>query len=285
MDTDNIAGMIFDYTSGYPFLVSRICQLLDEEINPTYAWTGQGVLEAVKIILQEKNTLFDSLMGKLSAYPELEKTIYTILFSGEKMVYNTDNEYIDIATMYGFIKNNNGIIAIANRIFESRLYNYFLSTSEAQNSKIFRVASNNKTQFINDNRLNMDLVMQKFVEYFDDIYGDNVETFDEDEGRRRFLLYLRPIINGVGNYYIEAETRNARRMDIVVDYSGERFIIELKIWRGNAYNERGEEQLADYIDYFKLKKGYMLSYNFNKSKEVGIKELKVGDRLIVEAVV
>jgi hypothetical protein len=29
----------------------------------------------------------------------------------------------------------------------------------------------------------------------------------------------------------------------------------------------------------------MLSYNFNKSKEVGIKELKVGDRLIVEAVV
>jgi hypothetical protein len=29
----------------------------------------------------------------------------------------------------------------------------------------------------------------------------------------------------------------------------------------------------------------MLSYNFNKTKEIGIKELKVGDRLIVEAVV
>jgi hypothetical protein len=201
------------------------------------------------------------------------------------MVYNTDNEYIDIATMYGFIKNNNGSIAIANRIFESRLYNYFLSTSEAQNSKIFRTASNNKNQFINNNHINMDLVMKKFVEYFDEIYGDNIETFDEDEGRRRFLLYLRPIINGTGNYYIEAETRNSRRMDVVVDYSGERFIIELKIWRGNAYNERGEEQLADYLDYFKLKKGYMLSYNFNKTKEIGIKELKVGDRLIVEAVV
>jgi hypothetical protein len=277
--------MIYDYTSGYPFLVSRICQLLDEEINPTYAWTRKGVLEAVKIMLQEKNTLFDSLMGKLSAYPELEKTIYTILFSGEKMVYNTDNEYIDIAAMYGFIKNNNGSIEVANRIFESRLYNYFLSTSEAQNSKIFRVASNNKNQFINNNQLDMDLVMKKFVEYFDEIYGDNVETFDEDEGRRRFLLFLRPIINGVGNYYIEAQTRNSRRMDIVVDYSGERFIIELKIWRGNAYNERGEEQIADYLDYFKLKKGYMLSYNFNKKKETGIKELKIGDRLIIEAVV
>ena len=34
------------------------------------------------------------------------------------------------------------------------------------------------------------------------------------------------------------------RMDVVIDYKGEQFIIELKIWRGNAYHERGEEQLA-----------------------------------------
>jgi hypothetical protein len=29
----------------------------------------------------------------------------------------------------------------------------------------------------------------------------------------------------------------------------------------------------------------MLSYNFNKTKKIGIEELKIGDRLIVEAVV
>jgi hypothetical protein len=98
-------------------------------------------------------------------------------------------------------------------------------------------------------------------------------------------LYLRPIINGTGNYYIEAETRNARRMDVVIDYMGEQFIVELKIWRGNAYNERGEEQLADYLDYFHLKKGYLLSYNFNKNKTIGVHELKVGDKTLVEAVV
>jgi uncharacterized protein YxeA len=131
----------------------------------------------------------------------------------------------------------------------------------------------------------MDRVLQKFVEHFDSIYGDSDAEFDEEEGRRRFLLYLRPIINGTGNYYIEAETRNARRMDVVIDYMGEQFIVELKIWRGNAYNERGEEQLADYLDYFHLKKGYLLSYNFNKNKTVGLHELKVGDKTLVEAVV
>lgn len=52
---------------------------------------------------------------------------------------------------------------------------------------------------------------------------------------------MKPIINGVGNSYVEAETRSRERMDLVIDYRGEQFIIELKIWRGNAYNERGKD--------------------------------------------
>lgn len=70
-----------------------------------------------------------------------------------------------------------------------------------------------------------------------------------------------------------------------MDYLGEQFIVELKIWHGNEYNERGEEQLADYLEYYHLSKGYMLSFNFNKKKETGIKTVKVGEKIIVEAVV
>lgn len=66
---------------------------------------------------------------------------------------------------------------------------------------------------------------------------------------------------------------------------GEQFIVELKIWHGSEYNERGEEQLTDYLDYYSKDKGYMLSFNFNKDKEVGVKEIQIGDKTIVEAVV
>ena len=48
------------------------------------------------------------------------------------------------------------------------------------------------------------------------------------------------IINGTGNYYIEARTRNDERTDMIIDYLGHQYVIEMKIWRGNAYNERGE---------------------------------------------
>ncbi len=74
-------------------------------------------------------------------------------------------------------------------------------------------------------------------------------------------------------------------MDLVIYYMGEQNVIELKIWRGNAYNERGEEQLSNYLEYFHLTRGYMLSFNFNKKKEIGVKEIKVGDKTLIEAVV
>ena len=57
------------------------------------------------------------------------------------------------------------------------------------------------------------------------------------------------------------------------------------MWRGNAYHERGEEQLINYLDYYHLKKGYMLSFNFNKNKEVGVKEIRSDDKTLIEAVV
>ena len=59
----------------------------------------------------------------------------------------------------------------------------------------------------------------------------------------------------------------------------------MKIWHGDAYNARGEKQLSDYLDYYGLKKGYMLSFNFNKNKEIGLKDIAIGDKVLVEAVV
>ena len=51
-----------------------------------------------------------------------------------------------------------------------------------------------------DGILNMELVLEKFMIHFHDIYGKNTEKFVEENGRRVFLLYLKPIINGTGNY-------------------------------------------------------------------------------------
>lgn len=131
----------------------------------------------------------------------------------------------------------------------------------------------------------MELVLRKFVAHFHEIYGEQDMNFIEKYGRKFFLLYLEPIINGTGNYYMEAQTRDERRTDIIVDYLGEQFIVELKIWHGKEYNERGEKQLADYLEAYHKEKGYMISFNFNQHKEIGVKEIQACGKTIVEAVI
>ena len=42
---------------------------------------------------------------------------------------------------------------------------------------------------------------------------------------------------------------------------------------------------VDYLDYFGLTTGYMLSFNFNKEKEVGVRQVHIGDKMLYEGVV
>lgn len=289
MNTTEIARMIREYTNGYPFLVSRICQLIDENVgktmSPAEVWTRSGIDEAVKLLLAEDNTLFQSVTKNLNNYPELKAAIRSILMEGTKLTWNPDQKEIVEMQMYGLIRNENGTVRIANRIFETRLYNLFLSDEELKQNIFSREGELAKNQFVKDGKLDMRLILERFIVTYTEICGPLTDKFREKDGREQFLLYLKPIINGTGNYYIEAQTRDQTRTDVIVDYLGQQYIIELKIWRGERYNAEGERQISEYLDYFRLTTGYMLSFNFNKKKMPGVKRVEIADKVLYEGTV
>ena len=281
MDIQKLSQLIYAYTSGYPVLVSSICKYLDEK----FSWKTEHVSDAVKLILKENNALFESLINKIEDNQELYDYLYQILILGRKISYNPDDSVIRLAMMYGFLKEENGSVVIANRIFETRLYNAILTTKKMQETSIYKAGEWDKNQFIQNSQLNMEKILEKFILHFNDIYGSQPDKFKEEDGRKLFLLYLRPIINGTGNYYIEAQTRDQKRTDVIVDYLGKQYIVELKIWRGEEYNMEGEKQIAEYLNYYHLEKGYLLSFNFNKNKKSGMKTIQVNGKTVIEAVV
>ena len=290
MDIAGLAKLIYEYTEGYPFMVSRICQLMDEQLagggflGKSSVWTKQGILEAVRQILTMPSTLFDDMVKKLADFPELKHMLKEILFHGRAYAYERENPLINLGVMFGFLKSQSHTVLVANRIFETKLYNLFLSEEETGDFG-YQAGTLEKNQFVREGHLDMELVLKKFVQHFQEVYGDCTERFLEENGRRYFLLYLRPIINGTGNYYIEAQTRNRKRTDIIVDYRGEQFVIELKIWHGEEYNRRGEEQLFEYLQFYHKEKGYLLSFNFNQTKKAGTKKMIYRGKEIFEAVV
>ncbi|MEY8516216.1 AAA-like domain-containing protein [Lachnospiraceae bacterium 29-84] len=294
MDTKLLARQIYDYTSGYPFLVSYLCKLMDEKIpgsagfpDREASWTREGFLAAVRVILSEDNTLFESLDNKLLDYPDLKGMLQELLLEGKVIEYIPGDLGIRMAAMFGFVEIKNHIVSVANRIFETRLYNGFLAEKSRKKELegITGHGGGNGNRFVKDGRLDMELVLQKFVDYYEEVFPEYNEKFLEEDGRSLFLLYLKPIINGVGNYYIEARTRTNRRTDVIVDYGGQQHVIELKIWRGQEYHRRGEKQLMDYLELYHAKQGYLVSFNFNKQKKTGVRRIQIEGRVIIEAVV
>lgn len=282
-----LAREIYDYTAGYPYLVSRICQLMDQQYyKEGYkdAWTHAGILEAVNILVRESNSLFEDMSKKVKDYPELRKFLYDILFCGKSIPYNPGTELVSIGAMFGFLKENQGQVAISNRIFEIWFYNLFIA-EEAISSRMYDAGERDKNQFVRGGRLDMDLVLKNFVRHYTESFGNSTDSFVDENGRKLFLLYIRPLINGTGNYYIESRTRSMGRTDLIIDYLGTQYVLEMKIWHGDEYNKRGEKQLIGYLKDYGLKKGYMLSFNFNKNKTTGVEELHFRDYTIVEAVV
>ena len=51
LDLDKVVNFIYFYTSGYPFLVSRLCQIIDEDLKAS--WNEENMIKAVKLLMRK----------------------------------------------------------------------------------------------------------------------------------------------------------------------------------------------------------------------------------------
>lgn len=134
LDKEYFSERLYFYTSGYPFLVSKLCKIIDEKImnEDSLIWEKEYMDLAVKEILRESNTNFDSLIKNIENNRELKDLVSKIILDNEYVTYVPDNPIINLGITYGIFKNDNGRIAINNRIYEQRVYNYMSSLKETQ---------------------------------------------------------------------------------------------------------------------------------------------------------
>ncbi|MFT8342756.1 MAG: GxxExxY protein [Clostridium beijerinckii] len=256
-----ISEIIYFYTSGYPFLVSRLCQIIDEN---QLLWNEENINRSVKELLQENNTLFYDLVKNIENNNEFKDYIFDLIINGTEKTFNIHNPLINLGVIYGYLKNMDGRVKMSNRIFEQMLYNYFSSKLE---NKTDMSTYNFKENFIIENGLDFERILLRFQQFIKEQYSSIDSKFIEREGRLLFLAFIKPIINGVGFDFKEVQISEEKRLDIVVSYLSSKYVIELKIWRGAEYHKKGLNQLKDYLDIQGLDKGYLVVYNFNKDKE------------------
>ena len=279
LGSDYFAEKMHYYTSGHPFLVSKLAEIIAEEIlrENESSWDKEYLEQAVKIILAKDLPNFDTLIKNIENNNDLEDICIDLIVDGRKITYNLDNPTIEKGELYGIFKNDNGSLKIHNRIYEQRIYNYLISKIE---NSMESDAFDFKDSFIDNGQLNLKAVLERFQVFIKEQYSDRDRDFLERNGRLIFLAFLKPIINGKGFDFKEVQISQEKRIDVVITYLEQKYIVELKIWRGEEYHQRGLEQLADYLESQNMDQGYLLSFNFNLNKEYKNEEMEVKNKKI-----
>jgi len=273
-----VAAEIYQYTSGYPVLVSTICKYIDEDLAKQ--WEAEGVRRAVKLLVAQKENipLFDSLFKYLENDPNVYKFMYSVLFSNQHWSFMLGNPTIALCYRYGLIESVDKKVKISNKIFEILLIEYFVSKEKMESLlETKAVIPENYSGIIGDGKFNMQTCLEKFAKYYHQHYSDKDIEFIERESRFFFLFFLNPILNGHGFAHIESHFTDDRRMDVVVNYLNQQFVIELKIWRGEKRHEEAYEQLQGYMDKLSLDEGYLLTFDFREDKLQQQKWVEVRD--------
>lgn len=259
MDLFQMAQELYGYTNGYPFLVSCLCKIIDEKGLP---WEKGGLRTAVQEMLKTNNTLFDDVIKNIRNHQEFSELVEQIVLQGAQVAFEIRNPTIQQGVMYGILKEQDGRTAVSNVLFETLIINYFVSVRSTYELTSSRYVE--RGQYIRNGILDMESVLHRFSAFMKAEYRDEDGRFIESHGRLLFLSFLRPIINGTGHYAVEPQTRKNNRMDIQVFYGNQEMIVELKVWHGEKYEQKGYDQLVRYLDARGVEKGYMLSFCDNK---------------------
>lgn len=268
LDAAAIAERLFYHSSGYPFLVSKLCKIFDEKMLPVKtarSWTTDDVDAAARLLVQEDNPNFQELIKNLEHNPDLLRVTKDLIINERAYPFNRNEPTINLGITYGIFANRNGL-DIHNRIYRELIEGYLTVSLLVKNQDSL------PTEFpsafwLPGNQLDIKKVLLKFQETMKEEHHREHGKFLEREGRLVFLAFLKPILNGHGYAFKEPQTSEEKRLDVVITYHEYRYVIELKVWRGPAAHQQGLDQLADYLERLGLQEGGLLIFDHRKDKQ------------------
>ncbi|MDR1593407.1 MAG: PD-(D/E)XK nuclease domain-containing protein, partial [Prevotellaceae bacterium] len=248
--TQDALDYVYDQSGGQPWIVNSLfkratLRILDDESTETV--TLELVRQARGQMIEARETHLDSL-GERLRDPRVKFVIQTIITGSSNPLGRTDPEValtmdlglIKWSAVTGFTIANPVYEEILTRFISSKYHDSFPPLSEWQWQKP-------------DGELDMDkllLEFQKFWRRHSEIWEEKAD-YTEAFPHLMLMAYLQRVINGSGD--IDRELAAGRgRMDLLVEYAGKYYIIEIKIIHyydsPAAVKEEGLEQILKYRD-------------------------------------
>jgi Holliday junction resolvase len=253
---------VYELTSGQPWLVNalayEVCFRIKENRNREILISKEHIEIAKENLILRRETHLDQLVDKLKE-ERVRKIVEPILMSRENISqeYSLDDEeyVIDLGLI---AKSESGSLSISNKIYEEVIPRTLSSGWQGRFGM-------DRLWYINpDKSLNMDKLLTSFQSFFREHSESWIQLGDYKEAGPQLLLqaYLQRVVNSGGHIHREYAL-GRKRVDLVVNYEGEKFLIEMKILYKNIEKqiEEGLRQTAEYADMAGSEKNYLLIFN------------------------
>lgn len=283
-----VVESIHKQTAGQPFLVNRIAQILTDEleISKTDIISSEHFLQAHTRLLHESNTNIEHLTTNVRRNPKFESILMKITASEDSVPFNLRDELISELSTYGVIrKGTDGMCEIANPIYLYTILQTFKPTINGLEQQYLPEDTNNG--FLDYLTSDGNIQMMRLLDNFRDFIAragykilEVPDTPQESVGRHLLLSYLEQFVKLVGGFmHIEVQTGRGR-LDLLITHNQQKYIVETKVWRGNARYEAGKRQLASYLRTEGASEGYYVVFDHRTNPEPRSETVEVDGYLI-----
>ena len=258
-------GYIFEQTQGQPWLVNAIARevivkILDSDYSQVI--TAEMAKTAIQTIIFRRDTHIDSLLERLKE--ERVRSVIEPMISGDDYSDRLSDDY-QYATDLGLIKEIDGKIQPANPIYAEVIIRKL--SYDAQQKFVLEKPDYMLPRYLKAGKMDIHYLLTDFQQFWRENSDIWTEKMQYKEAAPHLLLqgFLQRIMNG-GGHIIREMAAGTGRLDLGVVYEGVTYPIEIKLWRGDSYYQRGLEQAARYIDVYGCKEGWLVVFDQRKGR-------------------
>jgi hypothetical protein len=256
--------LVWKQTQGQPWLVNAVVREVIVKIlqsDYTQPVTAERVAKAVHTLILRRDTHLDSLLERLKE--ERVRKIMEPIIIGEDIYDRTSDDFQYVMDL-GLISTARGELAPANPIYAeviTRTLTYSLQQKLVEDKSTYSAP-----HYMKGGRINMDFLLRDFQQFWRENSDIWTTKFDYEEAAPQLILmaFLQRVVNG-GGQLIREMAAGTGRLDICLVYEGQKYPIELKLWRGEKSLEGGVEQTLRYMDVYGATEGWLALFDRTKT--------------------
>lgn len=246
-------------SQGHPWLVNALADVCVDRLVPdrAQAVTYAQVCQAKDLLILERRTHIDSLIARLRE-ERVQRVLGPMLSGGTLPVSGLDDDIAYVASL-GLIRVHDGLARIANPVYREVIPRALTAVAQMN---IFQETA---WYVRKDGSLDMPRLMAAWQQFWrkDGHIAADGFSYREAGPHLMMMAFLQRITNGGGR--IEREYALGKgAVDLLVDFHGHRYPIELKLRRDEETVEEGLGQLLGYLERLGLREGWLVVFDLRK---------------------